>query len=146
VWFKFPKGVERISVERQQFVAEATDAAGVGYFRAPDHFAPMILTINGFTIASEVPEGAPADLPRADPLRDTAIAKLTVEAEAMKIEVQNLRTDLGAARAKVVALELEKTELGMRLQEAQARIARMEEDQEEASEVSTLKVVAGKGK
>lgn len=115
MWFRFPEGCDRISVERQQFTTEVSDENGRAYFRAPDHFAPIILSIRGFSLASDLPEGAPPDLPQADPLRDGAISQLTKEQEALKIEVQNLRSDLTSARAQAMALAHENSALSAKL-------------------------------
>lgn len=110
MWFMLPEGADGISVERQQFACEIRDSVGRGYFRAPDHFAPRILDIPGFALA-EPPEGAPEDLPRADPLRDGAIASLTATNEALRIEISGITGDLNAMRAEMAALRNERDTL-----------------------------------
>lgn len=118
MWFKFPTGSDRISIERQQFVVEAEDADGCQYFRAPDHFAPLILQNKGFGIATTVPEGAPDDLPKSDPLRDENIAMMSKQIAGLQAEVANLRTDYLSANARNAALLHEKAALATKLEEA----------------------------
>lgn len=125
MWFSFPEGCSSISVERQEFFAEVTDDAGVTYFRAPDHFAPRILEFKGFFIAD--PKNLPPDLPQEDPLRDGAIASLTMTVEAQKLEIQNMRSDLSAASARVVALMNEKTDLAKTLEDRERTIQELTE-------------------
>ena len=110
MWFKFPEGASAITVQQQGFIVEFTDEQGREYFRAPDHFSTTILSIPGFALAMDLKD-APADLPKADPLRDGAIAELTKSSEAMKIEVQNLRSDLAVATSRIVALSNENSDL-----------------------------------
>lgn len=152
MWFKFPPGAERVSVHQQEFSVEAEDHQGRGYFRAPDHFAPSILSLGGFVVVDTPPEGAPADLPKADPLRDNAIAQLTANQNALKIEIQNLRTDLGTAAAKVRTLENEKAMLAEQLRKTLDQLAALQQDDEEGeaetppSTPALKAVVGGKGK
>lgn len=132
MWFKFPKGVERISVEHQEFIVEARDTDGNCFGRTPDHFGPRILSLGmGFEIA-EQPEGAPADLPRADPLRDSAIVELTQTVEANKIEIRNLTTDLGTSMAQIRALNDEKLTALAKVAELEEKILALEEKMEDA--------------
>jgi hypothetical protein len=133
VWFRFPKGSDRVTVECQPFVVEALDDEGNAYFRAPDHFSTRILAISGFALVEKPPEGAPPDLPRADPLRDGAISELTKSTEALKAQVQHLTSDLAAANAALRAAAVEKAQLGTKLQEAAANIAALEEEIEAVS-------------
>ena len=130
MWFKFPEGATSISVEQQSFSTEATGPNGEAYFRAPDHFATRILAIPGFAKAAQ-PEGAPEDLPQADPLRDGAIAELTDTVEAQKHEIQDLRSDLNAATGKLVALNNDKVELQRKLDEALGKIEDLQEQLED---------------
>jgi FtsZ-binding cell division protein ZapB len=132
MWFTFAEGYERISVERQEFGTELITADGRHCFRAPDHFAPNILAIKGFAILKDVPEGAPDDLPKADPLRDSAIALLSGEKEALKRENQDLRTDLGAATAKIAALVREKSNLEAQVVALQQAVDDLKEELEDA--------------
>ena len=146
MWFSMPKGCGRISVELQQFAAEATDENGVNYFRAPDHFAPRILAIAGFAKA-EPPAGSPDDLPKADPLRDSAIAELTGEMSALRIEAQNLRSDVNAANARNAALVNDNAKLQSDLVEANRKIEGLEEKLEDlgaSADVVPIKKAGGK--
>lgn len=97
MWFRFPEGVDQISVEQQLFHPEAEDDEGRKFFRAPDHFAPTLLGLPGFS-RSEPPEGAPEDLPPSDPKRAEAVDKLSAEMESLREENTRLRQELGAAR------------------------------------------------
>lgn len=141
MWFTFPEGVKGIAVELQHFAPEFRDESGRDYFRAPDHFAPRILTIKGFAIA-DPPEGAPEDLPRADPLRDGAISELTRFSESQKIEIQNLRSDLSVAAAKIMAFSNEKANFLQQIEEKDALIESLREQLEDKGvvEVPTKKV------
>lgn len=97
MWFKFPPGTDQISIEQQIFSVEHKDKDGVGYFRAPDHFAPMILDLSGYTRVAQ-PEGAPEDLEPIDPKRAEATDKLAAALAASQEENQLLRQQLGEAR------------------------------------------------
>jgi len=101
MWFKFPEGTTQISIEQQIFTAESEDKDGNAYFRAPDHFAPIILGLGGFTRAMEdqLPKGAPPDLPKADPERAAAIDVLSADHAALKEQYQ-LQVDQNAAMHK----------------------------------------------
>lgn len=131
MWFKMPKGCRTISVEQQSFGIEATDDDGMNYFRAPDHFAAKILALPGFA-QGEPPEGSPDDLPRADPLRDGAIAQLTAELIASRRDAQELRSDLIAAQSSVTALTHENTGLKQELETARGHVAGLQEKLEDA--------------
>jgi hypothetical protein len=140
MWFRFPVGYSGITVEQQSFTPEAADNNGRNYFRAPDHFAPRILQIKGFELA-EPPDGAPDDLPRADPLRDGAIAGLTAEMQALKLENQNLRSDLNTGNARLIAMTNEKVELESKLDLANGTIEGLQEKIEDqfAADTTTSK-------
>ena len=139
MWFSMPEGCGGISVERQEFGVDFRDENGVGYFRAPDHFATKILAIKGFALVENPPVGAPEDLPKADPLRDGAIAELTKTVEAQKTEIQNLRTDMTAANSRVIALTNENTDLKGKVQVLQGTITGLEEQLEDAPHVEVKK-------
>jgi hypothetical protein len=129
MWFKMPKGTTSASFQQQSFAVEVTDDKGRGYFRAPDHFAPLILMGPGFELANEVPEGAPDDLPRADPLRDTAIGNLTAELSALRIECKTLREDANVAEAALNAMTKERDNLQVYLSAAEAKIKELEDEE-----------------
>ena len=104
MWFAFPEGTDAITVQLQEFHVEAKDEQGREYFRAPDHFAAIILDLPGFKTAKP-PEGSPADLPLADPLRDGAIGQLTSQIDALKAENESLKAAHVTSRAEVVDLK-----------------------------------------
>lgn len=141
MWFKFPKGAERISVEQQEYGIEAQDEDGNAYFRAPDHFAPRILAIVGFAIADAIPAGAPADLPKADPLRDGAIVELTKSNEALKLEVRQLREDFIVSRSRISSLEKEKNDLAAKLHAAQVSLSNLQDEIEDGDLLAKTKVI-----
>ena len=142
MWFVFAEGCDKISVERQAFVPEVTDDKGRQYFRAPNHFAPQILSFKGFA-AAEPPEGSPADLPLADPLRDNAIAEMTKRIAALEMENSNLRSDYNAVNAKNAALMNEAIELKAKLESAEGIAEGLREQIEDqgVGEVVPLKKV-----
>lgn len=141
MWFSFPEGSDSITVERQPFPAEITDSKGRSYFRAPDHFAPRILEIPGFS-ACNPPDGSEGleELPNQDPLRDGAIGELTARLAAQGIELQNLRSDYNAQQAKMSALVAEKTELERQLAIEKSTVNRLQEAIDDAD--LTPKVLA----
>ncbi len=130
MWFSMPDGCGGITVELQAFDVEIRDDNGKGYFRAPDHFAPRILSIPGFAMA-EPPAGAPDDLPKADPLRDGAISELTRRGAAQDIEIKSLSEDLAVERAKNKALESEVGELKKTVAVREATIDSLSEQLED---------------
>lgn len=132
MWFVMPEGCNGVAVQLQQFECEIRDDDGRGYFRAPDHFAPLILSIGGFAIA-QPPEGAPEDLPKADPLRDGAIAQLSKETEGLKLELAGAVQDLVAARAQLKATELERNKLNDRVREQLREIEALKEQIEDGA-------------
>jgi len=92
VWFRFPPGTREISVQQQNFFPEAKDENGHDCFRAPDHFASLILDLPGF--GEGKPIGNPEDLPKVDPLRDGAIAQLAGQVEGLKVENESLKATI----------------------------------------------------
>lgn len=131
MWLMLPEGMEGVSVERQYYPCELRSASGRGLLRVPDHFAPRLLDIPGFAIADDLPEGAPEDLPKADPLRDGAIETLTRENEALKTEVANANGDLMAVRAQLRAIEYERNDLADKLRLKTALADRLAEELED---------------
>lgn len=136
MWFRLPEGCGGITVERQEFSPEFRDDDGNAYFRAPDHFAPRILEMKGFAVV-ETPPGAPDDLPKADPLRDGAISELTRTVAARDIEIQNLRSDLGSASARIIALTNEKADLQRKLDASEQLVEGLREELEDKPAVET---------
>lgn len=130
MWFSFPSGSTHITVEHQTFGIEVSDENGRSFFRAPDHFAPKILANKGFSM-EHPPVTDLKDLPQADPLRDSAIASMAAANEALKLEVQNLRTDCGQFRAQLTASQTENQQLRNLLVQAQGHITLLEEKLED---------------
>ena len=130
MWFRMPQGCSGISVELQSFRPDI-NFEGRDYFRAPDHFAPRILAIQGFELVDKPPEGFPEDIAKADPLRDGAIAELTKSVEALKMELGGVRADLNSCVAKAGALAAEKADLTTKLEAATAKITDLEEELED---------------
>lgn len=129
MWFGFPEGCSSISIERQEFFTEVVGEDNRAYFRAPDHFAPRILMLNGFVVAD--PTNLPEDLPQADPLRDGAIAQLTGESVAQRAEIRTLREDLAVATGRLSALANENATLTATLAAKDSEIARLTESLED---------------
>jgi hypothetical protein len=95
---RFPEGTEAVSVHQQNFKVEVKDKDGRGYFRIPNHFAPVLVDIPGFS-ALDPPEGTDLkDFPPADPERDEAIERLTKQVEALRDEVSGLNLELERTR------------------------------------------------
>jgi regulator of replication initiation timing len=134
MWFRFPEGTNGIQVDLQDFNPEVTDKAGHRYFRAPNHFAPKILMLKGFAQV-DPPETDLADLPQPDPLRDSAIAQLTKENEALKLENQHLRSDLIAATARITALTNDRTGFQSKIAMLEEKLQNIEEDAEDKPKV-----------
>ena len=104
MWFKCPAGTTGISVQGQEFGIEVKDKEGRGYFRAPDHFAPLILDA-GFS-ASPKPAGTDLpDLPKEDPERDSAIARLTAQIAALQMERDGLLADKAVQAEEIASLQ-----------------------------------------
>jgi hypothetical protein len=110
MWFLFPKDTDQITVEQQNFTVEAEDEDGNKFFRAPDHFAPTILALPGFSRAQQ-PEGAPDDLPKEDPKRADALDQLSAQLEALKLENERLRDENRERQAKLEKAEAELSEV-----------------------------------
>lgn len=91
MWFRFPEGATNISVQGQEFSAEVIDEGGFGHFRAPDHFAPLILDLKGFEARGAPPGTDLPDLPQADPERDTAIVRLQAQVMSLTMERDTLK-------------------------------------------------------
>lgn len=93
MWFKFPKNVEQISVEQQMFVPEHRKGSA-SFFRAPDHFAPTILSLGmGFERVDQ-PDDAPDDLPEIGDQVTDSVTKLVAELEAARRENDLLKGEL----------------------------------------------------
>lgn len=130
MWFAFAPGVERVSIERQEFAPEAKDKDGRDCFRAPAHFASKILMLKGFTALTSPPENGPDDLPLADPLRDGAIHDLSGKITTLEGRVTDLVSDLASKDAALKAMIGERDMLFIRLQQAAEKIVELSEDKD----------------
>lgn len=126
MWFRFPKGAEAVTVERQQFNVEYKDKDG-SYFRAPSHFTTQILRHTGFVAVGEMPPGAPEDLPMSNPATDTTINELTQTVEAQKAQLASLQTDINSAQAENTALKNSNVELNKQIDEMEDEIETLKE-------------------
>lgn len=139
MWFRFPDGTTSISVQQQAFGVEAENTSGA-YFRAPDHFAGIILDLPGFTAVSEPPEGTDlGDLPKDDPLRDAAIGQLTAQVDRLKMENEGLK----AAFAEVSA---ERDDWKLKALDRETQIKNLESDLEEERKKNPDEGKSGGGK
>lgn len=131
MWFAFPKGVSAASFQQQDFKPEVTDEKGRGYFRAPNHFAPVILGVPGFVQLEPPPSaGAPADLPAPDPLRDGALAQMGREIESLKRELASARADVVSGHAAFAAVTKERDLLRSRVLELQKQLEDAADDKD----------------
>jgi hypothetical protein len=121
MWFRFPEGTKEISVQLQNFFPEAKDVDGRDCFRAPDHFAPLILDLQGF--GEGKPLGDLEDLPKADPNRDQAIAQLAGQVEGLKLENE-------ALRAALTELKVERDDWKLRSLNFEAEISQLKEEKD----------------
>lgn len=89
-----PLGTSGLSVEQRNFEAEAQDAEGFKYFRAPDFLAPKILELPGFN-ALKPPDGATGldDLPQVESEADEAMQALGRRLASAEMERDQLRDD-----------------------------------------------------
>ena len=133
MWFRYPKGTTRISVERQEFGIDYTDTEGNNYFRAPNHFAAVILMGPGFKQAVP-PEDAPPDLPQPDPLRDGAISRLTGDLEASRKTAGDLRERVDVLTAALSAMTAERDNLQRLLDDATRDTDRDDGDLDDAED------------
>lgn len=112
MWFRFPEGVTQISVSQQLFVTEIVDSEGRGLFRAPDHFAAIILDQPGFSVPAELPKDAPEDLPKTlDPEISNEVAALAGQLRQRDFEIDNLKASLAEASMERDSLRVELREI-----------------------------------
>lgn len=130
MWFKFPPNVTNISIEMQHFAEEFKDEAG-SYFRAPNHFAPIIKGLNaGFETLPVPPRGAPDDIPTYS--LPVGSADITKQMTTLQLENQGLREDLGAALGQIRALTGENGTLAAKLAEAVQQILTLQQKIDDA--------------
>lgn len=128
MWFRFPLGHTAISIEQQEFKAEAKDASGFEYFRAPNHFAPKILSLGGYAVVDPPEQGPDDDKERTD--KDQAIGTLSQELEAAQEEAKNLRENLNALSAEHIALTNERDGLAQKVADLTHKLTELEEEKE----------------
>ena len=103
MWFRYPPDVTSITVQQQSFgidyevIGKERADATQRYFRAPDHFAPLILDLPGFV--AQKPEGAdvPADLPTTIPGASGAVDTLTGQLSSLKDQLEQTQAALAQA-------------------------------------------------
>lgn len=125
MWFEFPAGSDRISVQQQEFLVAHTDKEGRNFFRAPDHFAGIILDLPGFRTVSNPGPDFPPDLPKENAARVEAIGQLGGQVDALRAEMDGLKALLATTSA-------ERDELRRKLNDAEAEISNLKSDLEEA--------------
>ncbi len=131
MWFSFPAGVARISVENQEFTAQGVDALGNECFSAPAHFAPRILALKGFLAAGEPVEAKPGAVLAKMPDDEAAITALSKQAEADATEIRGLREDAAKNTAALAALTAERDQLKAALEAANGKVAQLEAELED---------------
>lgn len=126
MWFAFPEGTTSITVQQQEFHPEIkakVDDGGIrkeiSFFRAPDHFAGIILDQPGFRRMLP-PEAAnpPPDLPDAASLAldNDLVNQLTGQVDTARREAE-------AARAHLAEVSAERDDLKLKLHEAEVKVA-----------------------
>jgi len=118
MWFRFPEGTEQISVQQQVFVPEYRDAKGANFFRAPDHFAPIILSQTDCLAIRPEGEDVPTDMPSTLGVRGDAVddmASLNAQQSARIAELERLCQDsaneLLEKNERIAALEKQLADL-----------------------------------
>lgn len=101
MWFRFPEGTTGISVQGQEFGAEVEGSDGRMYFRAPDHFAPLIIDMPGFDAVGAPPNTDLPDLPQFDPERDSAFVRMSAQIKSLEAERNSLREENAALQSQL---------------------------------------------
>src|SRR6266566_109552 len=127
MWFKFPPGMSGISVAQQEFNTEFTDEEGKNYFRAPDHFASLILDGTRIAAIQVPPPGAPEDLPKVSSPEANNIIQLTGQMEALKLDKNGLESTVAALKAQIL-------DLTKKLNEVEAMLSQFAEDNPKLAE------------
>lgn len=126
MWFKFPQGQNRISLQQMNFKSEASDESGNQFFRAPDHFAGIILDQPGYTVA-EPPKGAPADLPKPDSAEANVIPLLTGQIKDLQVKLEAAEAAFETVKARLASVAMERDELKLALHESTMKIQELED-------------------
>jgi peptidoglycan hydrolase CwlO-like protein len=129
MWFQFPEGVSAISVQLQDFSAQAADENGREYFHAPDHFAPLILDLPGF-IAKKPPDADKIQIPMESRSSDDALVRVASQVEAFKLENGNLRSTIAELSAQRDDLKVENNNL-------KGEVSQLKEEIEELKKPTT---------
>jgi len=120
MWFKFPEGTTQVSVEQQTFSPEYKDDQGYEYFRAPDHFAPLILGFKDFKARAPQGDDVPDDI-RTLPSKDALVLdSMTSQLEALKAENAQLRTTIQVGRDENDSLRKQLAESQQQVNELKA--------------------------
>lgn len=127
MWFRFPDGVDQVSVEQQIFGVEHEDDGGK-YFRAPDHFAPIILGLGNFSRV-EQPKGAPDDLPKEDPKAAKVMDELSLANSALQQELLQLREDNKNLITERDSLQRLVDDMQKKMDEQDEKIAELESEE-----------------
>jgi regulator of replication initiation timing len=114
-YFRFPKGVEAVSVEQQEFASVFTDRNGANYCTAPDHFAPKLLEI-GFVLVDK-PSEAPGDTATEELLANDSIRELGRHLDGLRQENLDLRSTLETLQKDFLALKTENEGLKAQLEQ-----------------------------
>jgi septal ring factor EnvC (AmiA/AmiB activator) len=146
MWFVFPENVDTICIEHQAFKAEAIDVVGRKAFRAPAHFAPRILALQGFALAAELAPGSPDDLPAGVSGDQQAIKDFGALVEAQADELQNLRSDNIVLLSENAALIKERAELQTNLEDLLQKVEDLQERLEQYEDAAATVAATAKKK
>lgn len=114
LWFKMPPGVERISVQLQNFEAEVKHELG-NFFRAPDHFAPHILSLGKFSVQEppvEATEGL-ADMTATTAEYDEAMQAMAKELEAHQVMLRQANETNATLSSQLTAITADRDSMKM---------------------------------
>lgn len=116
MWLSAPEGFGGITVEQISYVPEIT-AKGRAFFRAADHLVPAIIATGLGFEPCEAPEGTDLpDLPKSDPLRDSAIANTQWELLQLRATVDSQKSELSQASAAHAMMLLDLEGRNLRIQ------------------------------
>jgi len=102
-----PDSLGGITVDRTTYIPDLVRDGKI-FFRAADHHVPLIIATGlGFEVCNP-PEGTDLpDIPRPDPVRDTAIADSQRDLAQLRATVDQQKTELSQAAAAVSVLRAE---------------------------------------
>lgn len=110
-WFRMPKGVERVQVALQDFKAEVLHDGG-HFFRAPDHFAPTILGLSGFSVQVP-PDLDETALGPMEGERDEALEAMVAEIASLHEQLKTANETNGTLSAELTAMTTNRDEMKM---------------------------------